>query len=300
MMNDELNRLISAWITGEISDKDSRLLSDRLIEDESARERFLELADLHSILLVDESLWEQPEELSREAGKAKIPGWFYRNPLAAAAAGIVLGTFFSSIVFASITTKAPEAHRHLVPLGNPGFESALLADLAKTQTTKGIWTGGISSLTGGESGVEPVEGQSMIRVKPRGPLQNGRIFQSIDLTELSSDQIRELELSASFHSDSSEVAHYFGAYLMGFDEPVVVDHQAPFFELIDGSLAMAKQNVKVRIGETGWTTVTVRLEVPPSASRLVICLSARAITKDGPPVNRYIDDVKLWSVTKSL
>lgn len=240
------------------------------------------------------------ESSRRRQLKPVRSSWFSWRPITAAAAGLAIGLFGASVVFASITHRSPAVKRVSIPLENPGFESDLPDAPGNATSQTGIWTGGISGLTNGESGVKPVEGQSMLRVMPQGLKQNARIYQSIDLAEVSRDPIRELELSASFQSDSSAASHYYGVHLLAFDEPVVVDHQLHFSKLVEGSLATATQNLKVKVGEVGWRKVTVRMEVPPSASRLIICLSARAIGKDGSPANRYIDDVKLWAVSKSL
>ena len=57
MTDDELRNWIDAYLTGEVSEVQAKALSDRLREDETARDLFLQMADTHACLAVDEALW---------------------------------------------------------------------------------------------------------------------------------------------------------------------------------------------------------------------------------------------------
>jgi len=61
-MNEELHNLIDAYLAGEISEAGAEALSN-LLRDEQARTLFLQAADLHANLTVDESLWTQPADV---------------------------------------------------------------------------------------------------------------------------------------------------------------------------------------------------------------------------------------------
>ena len=302
-MNPDSHDLIQRHMAGLLTDDEAAVLQTRLKADTDLRRLYLHYMNLDVALEAQAGSRDHVIDLLRAAPltENKPAGrWLSWRPLATAAAGMVIGLFSASLVFANFAARMPEVKRMPVPLANPGFESDLGDARGDAASQNGGWIGGIDGLAHGESEVEPVEGQSMLRVKPQGLKKNARIYQLIDLAEVSREPIRELELSASFRSDTNAISHYYGVHLMAFDESVVVDHQLPLSELIEGSLAAANQNLKVKVGEEGWRKVTVRMEVPPSASRLIICLSARAIGKESPPANRYIDDVKLWAVSKTL
>lgn len=81
--NDELDDLIDAWVDGKISQSDADRLSDRLRANEEARERFLQVTDLHACLGVDESVWSRLEVVE-SSGKAN-----FTPRLMAIAAGLI-------------------------------------------------------------------------------------------------------------------------------------------------------------------------------------------------------------------
>ena len=301
-MNHDWHDLVQRYIAGTLTDDEALALQNALKCDKDLRALYLDYMNLDVALGSHaDSRTAVNEMLASPSTPPSSPvRWLSWRPLTAAAAGLAIGLFGASMVFANFAARMPEVKRMPVPLANPGFESDLGDARGDAASQNGGWIGGIDGLAHGESEVEPVEGQSMLRVKPQGLKKNARIYQLIDLAEVSREPIRELELSASFQSDTNAISHYYGVHLIAFDGSVVVDHQLPLSELIEDSLAAANQNLKVKVGEEGWRKVTVRMEVPPSASRLIICLSARAIGKESPPANRYIDDVKLWAVSKSL
>lgn len=301
-MNHDWHDLVQRYIAGTLTDDEALALQNALKCDKDLRALYLDYMNLDVALGSHADSRTAVNEMlaSPSTPPSRPVRWLSWRPLTAAAAGLAIGLFGASMVFASVGLLSPVVKRMSIPIGNPGFESDLAEDLGNATSATGIWIGGIDGLAHGESEVKPGEGQSMLRVKPQGLKKNARIYQLIDLAEVSREPIRELELSASFRSDTNAISHYYGVHLMAFDGSVVVDHQLPLSELIEGSLAAANQNLKVKVGEEGWRKVTVRMEVPPSASRLIICLSARAIGKESPPANRYIDDVKLWAVSKSL
>ena len=63
-MNEDLQNLIDAYINDDLTEAQAKELSNRLRSDDSARELFLQLTDLHASLAVNEDLWsEQPVTL---------------------------------------------------------------------------------------------------------------------------------------------------------------------------------------------------------------------------------------------
>ena len=62
-MNEELHNMIDAYLAGEITEAEAETLSNLLRDDEQARTLFLQAADLHANLTVDESLWTQPADV---------------------------------------------------------------------------------------------------------------------------------------------------------------------------------------------------------------------------------------------
>ena len=93
MTDDELREWIDAYLTGKVSEVQAEALSTRLREDESARELFLQLADVHACLAVDEALWTQPPAEVVAAPNRRSPGpWKSVIPWAIAACLVALLT----------------------------------------------------------------------------------------------------------------------------------------------------------------------------------------------------------------
>ena len=93
MTDDELRNWIDAYLTGEVSEVQAEALSVRLREDETARDLFLQLADTHACLAVDETLWTQPPaEVAAVPNRFSFGLWKSVTPWAIAASLVVLLT----------------------------------------------------------------------------------------------------------------------------------------------------------------------------------------------------------------
>ena len=93
MTDDELRNWIDAYLTGEVSEVQAEALSDRLREDETARDLLLQMADAHACLAVDEALWTQPPaEVEAVPNRLSSGLWKPVIPWAFAACLVVLLT----------------------------------------------------------------------------------------------------------------------------------------------------------------------------------------------------------------
>lgn len=98
--SEELSILIDAYVSGQATDEQVEELTERLRSDTAARERFVEMADTHACMAVDESLWvsAQGSQTTPSSGQTRTvmlragvrPAIAYAGWLTAVAAIIVI------------------------------------------------------------------------------------------------------------------------------------------------------------------------------------------------------------------
>lgn len=158
----ELLDLIHACLDGRATEAQAAALNARLRADAAARDVYLQLADAHSCLAVDESLWMQPAAVS---GAPIAPGrparqrWLAGRPLAAAAAGLVFGLSCASVAWALVGPSFGKVHDLL----QEGFESGPAPQVAGVPVEPGRWGGDYSECVGELPGVKPASGARMLR-----------------------------------------------------------------------------------------------------------------------------------------
>ena len=280
----ELSDLIQACLDGRATDEQVAQLNAILRSDAAARDVYLQMADVHSCLAVDESLWvddimeARASEPQRSQGRERWLNW---RPIAAAAAGIVFGMLCTSMVFGYTQPRSPAEVSKVLALADPGFESGSQVPAHGIPSRAGVWSGDFSSVVATENGIKPREGQRMLRLLRSDNERSsknersyvGSAAQVIDLrplrAELSgADQL--VEVSAQFDSipTPSETKYEFNVKAAAFrgeiaDAPRVWgDHEA--------SVSRSDCTVIADSDVATWQRVVVPLMVPPDADFLVI------------------------------
>lgn len=288
-----LHHLFGAHSDGTITPEEHAELQQRLRDDPAARKLWFVHQD------VDAGLHElahaiEPSTAIPSAGSR----WFAWRPLAAAAAGLAVGLFSASVVFGIVYQRSVEKR---VPLAlfEPGFENAQMPLVAGFQGGMGRWSGDAGQIVGAESGISPKEGKSMLRLEPMSK-GSPRIFQVLDLQSLSSGtgESPEIEISAAFATAVTDSTVRFMVRAFCITEaPENLD--AGWFDRREESIASAAHGMDVLPGVKGWQTVSVKLQVPPTARSLVLFLGVRTPDKNARTAPHFVDDVRVTLITPS-
>ena len=149
--------LIQRFLDGQASPEEAAELS-RLIETNAeARNRYLDLAELHALLAADETLRVPKVVLGGHPARKR--GWI--STFRQMAAGIVLGGVAVSAVWAYALPKGV-IWREL-PLVEGGFERVEAMQGRGVPTRTGVWGRDPSEIVGEHGEVRPHSGKSMFR-----------------------------------------------------------------------------------------------------------------------------------------
>lgn len=198
---EEQLEMIRRSIDGTASAEDMQALQELLRQEPAARRLYARYAN------VDAALSGGGISL-REPAPAASPRvrWLAWQPLTAAAAGLVLGLFSASLVWA---VAAPRLHSRALPLVNADFEEdkALAAD--GVPVVYGTWSGDRAEITTTHAGVQPRHGSRMFRfLRSDSSVQaevqksrTGNMYQVVDMKPLRqelADGLARLDWSAWF------------------------------------------------------------------------------------------------------
>lgn len=228
------------------------------------------------------------------------------SPWLAAAAGLVIGLFGASVVWAYVVPK-PGAPKVLpLALHDAGFEEGIPPIAKGIPDRTEIWSGDFSRVTGPEQGIVPGEGSNMLKILradheatlPGERSYVGEASQVIDLRSLrSSIEGRDavVEVSAWFNAisaESTEFAVKAGTFRGRIDDaPELWKHP-------EEARSWATRSTAADSDPGTWQRVPVLLAIPEDADFLVLNF---AVVGPVPSVDsaavefrgHFIDDVRL-------
>lgn len=162
------DELLQRWDAGSMTGDELRELTSRL-EDPAGRCALLEAWLLESGLperlpgaaLSSLQPVERPEPFEDPATgwEKRRTGWFSWRPLVAAAAGVVLGMFCTSVGFAYLGPALGKMQTLL----SDSFENGPLPEGKGVPRECGIWSGDFTEIVGEQQGVKPESGTKMLR-----------------------------------------------------------------------------------------------------------------------------------------
>jgi hypothetical protein len=311
MKNDhpELTELIQTCLDGQPTDEQITRLNARLRSDAAARDLYLQLADTHSCLAVDESLWMGGSPLHAAHGQPASFKWLHWRPIAAAAAGLALGMFCTSVVFAYTQPKAPIVVAKGLPLTDADFESGMPAPARGIPSLAGAWSGDFSRVVMAENGITPKHGQRMLRIlradhelsSKNARSYVGSVAQVIDLRALRAEFSGSeplVEVSAHFNAIPmpQRGSFEFNAKAAAFRGDIA---DAPrLWEDTEASVSRSDRTVGADTDVTTWQRVSMPLALPSDADFLVI---EAAVVFKGPQSaqsvaefpGHYVDQVEV-------
>lgn len=282
-MNDEhLDSLICGHLHGTLTHEERHELEQRLLHSAADRERFWQEAETHAMLheVLQTSLGD---EMMPKASRArKVATWLSWRPIAAAAAaGLAIGMFCTSVLLAYTQPRSPVMVNKVLPVADGSFESGSQIPAQGIPSHAGGWSGDFSRVVMAEDGITPKQGRRMLRILRADHEMSsegarsyvGSVAQVIDLRPLRadwSDREQLVEVSAQFNAiplpqgglyDFNVKAAAFRGDIA--EAPTLwSDHEA--------SVSRSARTVAADSGAATWQSVAVPLVVPLDADFLVI------------------------------
>ena len=289
--------LIQRFLEGSATADDSATLSQLIETDAAVRTRYLDLAELHAALLADETL-RAPLPV-RSAASPKTHQWFSWRPLAAAAAGIVIGIFGATAVWAFAVVKTPRVQE--VPLVNAGFEAGIPIPRGSVPQQPGQWSGDPCAIVEEQGRVHPREGRHMLKFLAASTTGDfvGSKNMAADLWQvvaLPGRGARTVRIRAWFNADTEKQARFHIAAVAGNDPSASAKElwEQRYSESVP--LAFARTIIVADHDPATWEAGELTLQVPPQARVLVIGIAAyrlpvEAVQEWFPA--QFVDDVSV-------
>jgi len=303
--------LIQRFLEGSASPEDAEALSHLIETNAAVRTRYLDFAELHASLMGDENL--RSPEFVPFTSSTPTWNWFSWRPLAAAAAGIVLGMLCTSAVFGFVVPTAGK----VMTLLQESFESGPAPLVTSLPLEAGKWSGDFSEIVGGQQGVKPETGGKMLRflradyegkVKPEGSYA-GDLYRLIDLRPYLNeftDGRAVVRTSAGFNSASFPERERYSCVVRAYALSAEMVMSGAFLNgasLRDGALATASKGMpQLDRDPRSWQRVESELRLPAEAEFLLIHVSVSNLTKDEVKDafrSHYLDEVRVSLLQRS-
>ncbi len=233
---------------------------------------------------------------------ARSPHWYAWRPLTAAAAGIVFGMFCTSMVFGFVTQRAGAVKKVPITIFDPGLENVEAIEDQGVPNEVGKWGADSAKVVTAENGVQPHEGQRMMRLEPIPREKNvknlaSRVYQVLDLRSLPMRDITtdaEVQVTASFFATISEVSSRYLIRAMALDEAPEQATSNFWAKTEDDGVVSVSQRFDAMPGDRGWHTYSLKMPLPRGAKTLVFILGA--VPPEDASIKasiHYLDDVQV-------
>ncbi len=298
-MNEKETRLelIRRYLEGTATAEETRHLETLLLSDAGLRREFLRYAHL------DAALAERRTAATPPALKHRT--WMQWRPLTAAAAGIILGMFCTSLVFAYASPRFATTARRL--LWNEGFELGVRQTIPGLPNKTDGWFGDEARVVDAENGVQPKNGSKMLRFLSatfagENAKQSiwGDVYRLVDLR----GQIREgralMRVTANFNGTHFPAGEEYSCdvELCALEEELANAPQPLALPWVrENSVAVGARKFSMK-GDGLWQEAVAEVPVSPQ-TRCVLVHLAVLRRKPFPPAApvtfnaHYLDEVKL-------
>ena len=179
-----LHHLFGNHSDGTITPAEHAELQDLLRQDPAARRLWFVHQD------VDDGLHEIVQTTATgEPHRPARSRWLQWQPLTAAAAGLVIGLFSASMVFAYAVPRLQPWVENVLPLTDAGFEAGTAPAPDGIPLRFALWSGDFTESTPAQQGISPKEGNRMLRflradstVSPEAEKSmSGNLYQVVDM-----------------------------------------------------------------------------------------------------------------------
>lgn len=291
--------LIQRYMAGTTTTEETTELQDALKANAELRALYLDYMNLDVALEAKAGAAETvPSVAPVELRETSVPrGWLHWRPLTAAAAGLIIGLFSASMVFAYAVPRVMASTLRKVPLFVEGFEDESMRPLRGFPSAAGRWSGDLSLMRPTQEEVPAAEGKRMARLMPSPKRHYTFAARIVDLADLpmSVDAAwRQIEVTASFHSVYSTKVQRHQIRLAAFsEEPEAVREIWNSPNMFDYVMQHVGRTVPMKSKDHGWQTLQSRMEIPPGARSLVIWLAAIDGDGEGQAAAHYLDDIQV-------
>ncbi len=300
-MNDhgEIDTLISACLDGCLSDADADRLSRWIEESSEVRQRYWELASVHA--MIEQSM--QSTSMKAITGQVVVPapksGSYFRwSRITSVAAGILIGIFSASMVWAYAVPLASQTQRVSKEIVFESFEDPQMKSPGRFPTNANRWFGGMLSVPG-KGGMPAVEGTRLGKFENVSKYRFTYARYVVDLDEYaepSDEHTRSIEVSGSFFSPDLDPTSVFRIDVAAFGEtpeavqPVWIDRE----HFDDVVLQQVGRNHSPELSDQPiWHEVKVMMEIPSGARSVVVSLGSGKRAPGGAGSDRYLDAVRV-------
>jgi len=310
MTDERLDDLIDQHLNGTMMEDSRAELEERLLHSATDRTRFWELAESHTLLC--EGLQQQRAETVTEPMRKRAKSrslWFQWRPIAAAAAGIALGMFGTSMVFAYVAPRTPSR----AVLMREGFESGVVRTAPGLPRETGVWSGDDAEVVSDLDILKAKAGSHMLRFNSAThagenvPKSNwGNVYRLVDLGGQAGEEMASLRLVANFASAPFPADEEYVCYveLCTVEEgvmPAPLPDKLAWYRENSSAIATRKYPLK---GDGSWKAINVVMPLPPQARYDLVHVAVMRAkpARSAEPVqlgSQYVDDVKLELISPS-
>lgn len=308
--------LIDRHLLGDLSTAESHELEAALAAHREARKDFRLRCSVDAALRKEAAALVEhtaPEAVAPSQQAKFAPGrfpWLSWRPLAAAAAGLVIGLFCTSVVLGFM---APQAES--IPLLNDGFEMPSSSVVGRVLLEPGIWRGDHAEIVREENGVRPANNSKMLRFLRAGyegkPKVAGNhladVYRLIDVRPFQrqfADGSAVVKVSASFNATPFPEHERFGCAVSVYALDAESVPKSPSYvgtALESDANAMARSRLtKLDRDPASWQHLSTEIRLPADTEYVVVRLhitqsfdSAGGATFTGS----YADDVHVTLVS---
>ena len=173
-------------------------------------------------------------------------------------------------------------------------------------TSTGKWNGDRASVVKAENGIEPVHGQSMLKIinskfqgeVTKGFASTGTVFYLLDLKhyQLSKNKSTLCKIKASFMNSSEQNTHYGMRLFALQDKFNFPQNQISAKWLYEESLSISK-NIVPFTTKGQWEAMTTELILPTQSRYVMLAINVLDPNNDATKVayfkNHYVDDISV-------
>ena len=292
----EHENLIDRYLTGMADEVDVEQLEILLKTDEELRQTFLAASR------IDSHLREQAEQLTlvkEEISRPLKSHFAWINP--GAAAGLLIGLFSASVVWAYVVPRGGEITRTSQEIVSEGFEDSDIELPIHLPVKANEWCGRLDSVTP-KGGISAVEGKRVGRLIPKAGNRSDSLSRVVDLQDypdLESGYVRSLKVKGSFAAPFTEQSPGFHVRIVAFSQAPEDVRQA--WRDRWNSDAMILQGVErkhlpEKDEQGNWHEVSASLEIPEGTRSIMIALGVWHLNPEMSVPDLYLDAVQVQLV----
>lgn len=299
--NDPRFELIRRCRDGEASTEELAQLNYSLREDTDFRQAYVRYINVDVALSAVAKVLPMPEEPMTPSRPSRS-AWLSWRPLTAAAAGIVFGMFCTSVVFGYVAQRAALMKKIPLAVFDPGFEDVEPPLDDGLPKRVGQWGVDSAKLVPAENGVQPLEGEHMLRLEPiprEKQVKNhtSRVYQLLDLRAQPQEILAgdaEVQVTASFFVTRHDFNSRYLIRVIALDEPPETATTEFWSKTERDDVVSVSQRYDRMPGDGGWQTCSLKIPLPRGAKTLVFILGAMPLEDASVQASvHYLDDVQV-------